>query len=520
MSELGKKRARQRSLAAIAVCLLAARGASAQSGTGALTSQNAVEIAIKNNPDLHVALLQETQARYAVSAEEALYDPVFGADATYTHSRNPTANGDGTTVSGSDTEAADVSLSKGFSFGTALKATLSGQRQVRSSLPINSPGGPNTLGPYYSVVGQLSLTQPFLRGAGSTLGLASVREARLNRSAATLAAQQTGSQVLHDVLVAYWDLWLATETVRIDQASRDLAKTQQLQAEEQVKSGTLANIDALQYATQTAQQDVTLDAAVTAVRQKALALALVIGRAEQVGPELSAVETPPDVVIDELDDRAINDALSVSYKLKQAQAQLEVAQYQAKIAGDSLRPRLDLIASVSAQGLGNKQVPPAFDQFGRLEAVSAQVGLQFETPVTDTRRQAQLQSALLSAHIAEKQIESLRQQTKTTIELDIAARTAAKRRMEFAMVTEKVAHDLADGMQGKFLAGTALAIEVQKANNDYQVAQLQVQNARVDLVKAELDLQNDRGKLLEKYADLLKSYQPTALILKGATDPM
>jgi len=47
-----------------------------------------------------------------------------------------------------------------------------------------------------------------------------------------------------------------------------------------------------------------------------------------------------------------------------------------------------------------------------------------------------------------------------------------------------------------------------------------VQRARVDLVEAELDLLNLRGKLLERYADLLKSYQPTALILKGATDPM
>jgi outer membrane protein TolC len=226
------------------------------------------------------------------------------------------------------------------------------------------------------------------------------------------------------------------------------------------------------------------------------------------------------VTIDELDEHAIDDALAASYQLKQAQAQLQIAQYQAKIAGDSLRPQLNLNASVSAQGLGNQRVPPAFEQFGRMEAVSAQVGLTFETPVTDTRRSAQVEGALLSAHIAEKQIENLRQQTKTTIELDIAARNAAKRRLDFALVTEKVSHDQADGTQGKFLSGTALAIEVQIANNSYQVAQLAVQRARVDLVKAELDLLNDRGKLLERYADLLKSYQPTALILKDATDPM
>ena len=103
MSELRKKNARQLALAALGACLLAARGASAQSGTGALTSQNAVEIAIKNNPNLHIALLQETQARYAVRAEEALYDPVFDASANYSHNRNPSPNGDGTIVTTTNT---------------------------------------------------------------------------------------------------------------------------------------------------------------------------------------------------------------------------------------------------------------------------------------------------------------------------------------------------------------------------------------------------------------------------------
>ncbi len=518
MSEPGKRRAFL-ALAAIGSCLGAARAASAQS-TGALTSQNAVEIAIKNNPSLHIALLQETQARYSVTAEEALYDPIFGATANYSHNRNPSTNGNGTIVSTTDTYALGSSLTKGFSTGTVIEAQLQGQRVTRAALPINTQGGTNALGPFYSLSGQLSLTQPFLRGAGSTVGLASLRVAELNRTAATLAARQTGSQLLHDVLFDYWELWDATEAVRIDEAARDLAKSQQLQAEEQVKSGTLAHVDALAYATTTAQQDLVLDTAVAAVREKALTLALVIGQAERPGPELTAIETPPDVTIDELDDRAVEDALAASYELKQAQAQLQISQYQAKIAGDSLRPRLDLTASVSAQGLGNGAVSPAFDQFGNLRAVSASVGLAFETPVTNTRRQAQIESALLSMHIAEKQIESLRQQTKTNIALSISKRNAAKRQLEFALVNEKVSREQADGMQGKFIAGTALAIEVQKANSDYQLAQLKVQDARVVLVEAELDLLNLRGKLLERYADVLKSYQPTALILGGATSPM
>ena len=450
--------------AAIGLALCTSQVASAQDS---LTSRNAVELAVQHNPSLHIALLQESQTRYSVAAEEALYDPIFGASANVAHNRTPNLRGtDGTTITTTDTQALGTSLTKTFSTGTVVQAAVNAQRTVRVSPPIGTLGGITATGPYYSLVGQLSLTQPFLRGAGSTLGLASVRVARLNRTAAQLGAQQAGSQVLHDVLGAYWELWYSAEAVRINEASRDLAKALQNQADEQVKSGTLANVDALPFRTQTAQQEGILDTASTARRQQAIALALAIGQADRVGAELSAADTPPEVGDDDLGERAIEEALAASYQLKQLQAQLQVSQYQAKIAGDALRSRLDLSAVVSAQGLGNRQVSPAFEQFGKMEAVSAQVGLTFETPVTDSRRSALVESAQLNVHLAERQIENVRLQLKSNLASAFAQHNAAKRRLEFALVTEKVAHDQADGVQGKFQAGTALAIEVQKANDD------------------------------------------------------
>jgi outer membrane protein TolC len=249
-------------------------------------------------------------------------------------------------------------------------------------------------------------------------------------------------------------------------------------------------------------------------------LAQAIGQAARTGPDLTPADMPPDVNVDDTSTQAVDDALTASYELKRLQAELSVAQYQARIAGDALRPSLNLDASLSAQGLGNRAVSPAFEQFGNMNAVSAQVGLTFETPVTSTRRDAQIQSALLSAHITEKQIESARQQLRTDVQSALARRNAAKSRFELAQVTEKVAGQLADGQRGKFLAGTALAIEVQKADDSHRQAQLRVQRARVDLVEGELDLLHLRGKLLERYADVLKRLAPNVLTLDDAHQPM
>ncbi len=510
-------------VAALAVCLALARPALAQEAVSGLTSQSAVETAVKNNPTLHIALLQQEQARYAVLAEEALYTAVFDANASIAHNGSPSLRGtDGTIVSVSDIAVLGAGLNKTFSTGTNVGVAVTGQRRVSRSPPINNPGGDNAVGPAYSLVGTLTLSQPFLRGAWNTVGLASLRVARLNRTAASLAALQSGSQLLHDVLTDYWELWYSTEAVKIIEASRDLAKTLEEQAREQVKSGTLANVDALPFATQVAEQEESMVQQATDQRQRALALAQAIGEAARTGPELRSADTPPDVNVDDASAQAqaVDDALAASYELKRLQAELQVAQYQAKIAGDSLRPSLNLDASLSAQGLGNRAVFPAFEQFGTMDAVSAQVGLTFETPITNSRKNALIQNALLSAHITEKQIESERQQLRTDVQSAIARRNAAKSRFELAQITEKVAGQLADGQRGKFLAGTALAIEVQKADDSHRQAQLRVQRARVDLVEGELDLLHLRGKLLERYADVLKNLKPNALTLEDAREPM
>jgi len=508
-------------LAGLTLCFVLTRPAHAQDSTGGLTSQAAVEIAVRNNPSLHIALLQQEQARYAVLGEEALYDPIFSANASYAHNGSPTLRGtDGTIISVSDIAVLGAGLSKTFSTGTSVGASVTGQRRVSRSPPVNNVGGDNATGPAYSLIGTLTLSQPFLRGAWNTVGLASVRVARLNRTAAALAALQTGSQVLHDVLIDYWELWYSTEAVQIIEASRDLAKMLEEQAREQVKSGTLANVDALPFSTQLAEQEESMVQQATDRQQRALALAQALGQAERTGPDLRSSDTPPEVDVADTGADAVDDALAASYELKRLQAELQVAQYQAQIAGDALRPSLDLDASLSAQGLGNRAVFPAFEQFGKMDAVSAQVGLTFETPITSARRNAQIQNALLAAHITQRQIESERQQLRTDVQSAIARRNAAKRRFELAQVTERVAGQLAEGQRGKFLAGTALAIEVQKADDSHRQAQLRVQRARVDLVEGELDLLHLRGKLLERYADVLKRLTPHALMLDDAHEPM
>jgi len=177
-----------------------------KSAARGISQLDAVAAAVRNNPTLHVALLQASQSRYLVRAEEALYTPLLNANAGVTHSRSPFLVGTNDVQVGStDTVDLGAGLSKVFPFGTAVSVSLGGQRFLRSS-EASALAFESSSGPGYSLLGQLAVTQPLLRGAGSDVGLASLRLARLGLSVNELGAQETASALLADVVTGSYGM--------------------------------------------------------------------------------------------------------------------------------------------------------------------------------------------------------------------------------------------------------------------------------------------------------------------------
>ena len=68
-------------------------------------------------------------------------------------------------------------------------------------------------------------------------------------------------------------------------------------------------------------------------------------------------------------------ALENSYRIRELTVLADISRDQAKIAGEALRPKLDLLAWIQGEGLGNQSMVPAFEQFGKAQAGGAFVGL-------------------------------------------------------------------------------------------------------------------------------------------------
>jgi outer membrane protein TolC len=440
---------------------------------------------------------------------------VLSANVGATDSRSPSIsqqNRRKTTFSRGITWDAGVGVSQTLPYGTAFGLDLTGQWIKRRSATASQEPAviiPSWFGPTWSGTAQLWVSQPFLRGAGLDIGQASLRVARLNRTAAVLDAQQTASQLLQDALVDYWELWYKDESVRISEATRDTAREQEKQALQQVASGAIAQSEALSYQTRHAEQKEAVVAATTDRLASAITLATALGQPERGGPDLRASgPLPAEVEPTPSAARAIDEALSNSFDLKQLEVQMALATDQARIAGDSLRPRLNAEGYVQAQGLGYREVPPVFDQIGKLQGFGAHVGLTFEMPLSDARREAQIQNAKLAVHVGAKQIEATRQQIRGQIMTSIANREAALKKLKYAQETERIARQQTEAEKARFAAGASVALLVRQAEDSWAQAQLRLQRAKVDLVEADVKLLHLRGRLLDRYTNVLDRLRP------------
>ena len=115
-------------------------------------------------------------------------------------------------------------------FRTALKRRFESTERASKTTWTRTFPGERPGVHLHGVVGRAAVIQPLMRGFGTTVGEVGLRSARVSRTIAEKNHRRLTSQLVRDVLGAYWELWFATESVQIEQAALDLAKRQEEEA--------------------------------------------------------------------------------------------------------------------------------------------------------------------------------------------------------------------------------------------------------------------------------------------------
>jgi outer membrane protein TolC len=462
-------------------------------------SGQALQTAMKRNPDLRAALAELERSGQDVRAEEGLYPFVLQLDGGYTHASNPSLASQGeVTFRANDTARAGAELSKSLPEGTQAALRLEGARS-QSKGPSWDPSGNDRLGPGYGLSTRLEVTQPLLRGAGTGIGQAGLRQAIKAEEVARRKLRRSTSQMIEQVLSTYWELWYAERALEIDIKARDLARSQLEETETRVAAGGVAPVEVLSFQTRLA----SLEEAIVAAEEERVRLGVELGRlmgAPELGGRLATeeAEQPPVPETDPSLRDALKDAVNGSPEVLELAAALALSQERAEVAADELRPRLDLQGWVQAQTLGNDELGPVFEQYGQSEAYSAYLGLLYELPLDDRRRQAKRAAAALEVEINRQQLVAARDRVTASVRSAVEKLLSARKRVAFAGQTLEAAEKQAQAERERHSFGAAIYVQVREAEEAVREAGLRLERARVDVVQADIALQGLTGALARK----------------------
>lgn len=462
----------------------------------ALDLSTVIQRTLTNNPSLRSAELEVAAARQSVLAEEGRYPYVFQADGTYSRSMNARLSPDDSVNSSvMRFYTVGTALRRTFPMGTTAELRVQGERVEADAIDITrivSSRG------YYGASARASLTQPLLRNAGRRVGEVELRAARESRTLSDKARQRVKSDLVRDATVAYWELWYAAAALDIESAALRLAERQEDEARQQVSAGALAPADVLTFSTRVAQLEESLVAADIQRRQRSLELGRLMSGADSGAENLLAGNDPP--VPGAPPSRAQVEAAlrSGSVELAELEAQVRVARTRAEVAGEANRAALDLEGSIETTGL-SERVPRALDRAGQMKWTTARLGLVFELPLEDKRKNAERARALLSVRIAEQNVKAARDRIASEAALATANETAARRRLSLAERTRDVATKTYEAERARFELGESIPIQVQEAEEDVRRARLSVARARVDLAQTETDIAHLTGQLVALY---------------------
>ena len=456
-----------------------------------IDTRTAVKRAMASSPSLAATRLGVDQARQDVLAQEGNNPYIFQADAGHTRAYSPS---DASRTTSSTSTTVGTALRRTFPFGMTAEARLEGERFTNEMAASTIPGVSSVDTNGYGTTARLSVSQPFLRGFGTRVGDFGLRTAKLTEVASQKAKRRAVSALARDVLLAYWDLWLADESVRIDQAALELAKAQEQQAEGQRSSGALAPADVYGFSTRVANVEDELVVALATREQRSLDLSRLMGVEPHATVDLFASEAPVSGVSPT--QRDVEAALRAdSIELAEAEAQLKVARERADLAGETTRPSLDVEAYVQTHG----EDPEPFESARRaaeFDWFTVHAGVKYELPLDATQRNAQKQSAIIAVRIAEQNLKALRNSIATDAMQAVRVARAAEERLVLAARAVEIAEKSHEAAKARFELGGGIALDVRTAEENLQLARLTLARTRVALIQTQIGVRHLAGTLV------------------------
>ena len=472
-----------------------------------ITITEAILLCLENNRSLVVQRLNPAIQQTAEEQERAVFDPAINADVSAGRVKGERLARSGSETEDFSTDTAEgiISLEQYFPTGTTV-ALEAGSAMNDSSL-YDSRFYDSRLG--------MTVTQALLRGFGTDVNLARLRQARLDTRMSEYELRGFTESLVAEVERTYWDYALARRQIEIVEESLKVARQQLNETRELIDVGRLAKSELAAVQAEVAAQEQALIEARANKESIRLQLLRLLNPA---GPgiwqrELDLIHQPtlPEI---KLEDVELYVAVSMRMRPILNEARLEILHGDLELVKtkNGLLPLMDLFITLGKSGYA--------DSFG--ESVSnikkdnydALAGIKFNYPVFNRDAEALHRRAQLTQEQAQKSLENLSQLVEVDVRTAYIEVNRTKQQIAASSATRMFNEEKLRTETEKLRVGKSTSFLVAQAQRDLLVSRIAEVQALANYLKALIDLYRQDGSLLERRRISAPGREPVKLSAK------
>jgi outer membrane protein TolC len=478
-----------------------------------LSLQDAILLLMEHNTEVHIDRLALTDAEYNVVRTFANFDPAFTSSFNTDRSKTPTDSQLQGAPTLSDLEQQTVfgytqTLQTGTNFNIGLNADKSSTNSIYYFL-----------NPTISASLNFSVTQPLLRGNGRFVNRAPILIAR--RNLAQSAAQFEGqvSDSLYQLVLTYWSVVQARESMKIAQKSQDLAQASYDRDKRALELGALPPLDIYRSEAEVANRKVAVIQAQYQLKSAEDQFRRLLGAdqgADLRTLDLDLVENPePSGELALVDAKeAVATALAHRPELEALRQQMAANDITIRLDRNNLLPNLSLSGLYQSYGQGGNQynisvTPPLLISRGGLGDAFSQIGgfnyptygftLSLNLPIKNHSAEATLGNAMVSRRRSQYQA----RQQEEDITLQVATAVHQLDQARISLDATRVAYDLSrkslEAEERKYQLGAQTIFFVLQAQTVLASAEAAVLQAEISYQLAHAAVDHATGVLLNHY---------------------
>ena len=445
----------------------------------------------------------------------ASFDPTISGFANFQHATSPQSNTilTGTTALVTDNRTYQASYSQNFTFGMTTSFTYaSTHTAINSSL--------FSLDPYTSGDLDFQVTQNLLNGFGSAVNARNIRVQKNNMKATDLQFKQQVITTVTAALNLYWDLVSFDQDVKARE--QEVATAQQLfeNNQQQVKIGTLAEIEVTRAQSQlyAARQDLVISQ--TNLLQQETVLKNALSRVGVATSDLAdvhiipldTISIPPQDEAGQL-DQLVADAVKNRVEVQQARINLDSNQLNLVGIKNSLKPTLQAFAELTNNGLtGNLTafgaisggVPGLAGGYGNLlgeifrrNYPNYSAGFSLNIPLRNRAAQADYATSVIEIRQNELTLQRQINQVRVDVQNAVIGLQQARARYEASVQGRILSQQTFDADKKKYDLGAGTPYQVVQDQRDLASAQSSELQAMANYSHARIAFDQALGRTLE-----------------------